>query len=201
MSRIARLAACVAALMSLFAALSSTAGAVTWHNTGSTSYTATGGPITISRGSVSLSCSGSTATGTYPGGSIVAPDVTYIQTVYYSPCTLSGQNAALHCVLGRTGYAFMVGIQILLLNRFCETVLVATGTKLCVMKGTSNGSYTNPSGATHGRFTDNATAALTVTNSVNPCPLGTGSGSMTHETLTVTGGSPSWFGPVIDRTP
>src|ERR1044071_3993997 len=69
MSKFARLVVLVTALSSLFAMLSSTAGAVTWHNTGGTSFHATGGPMTYSRASVSLTCSGSTATGAAPGGS------------------------------------------------------------------------------------------------------------------------------------
>ena len=47
MSRISRLAVLVTALASLFAVLSSTAGAATFTNSGSTAFTATGGAGTL----------------------------------------------------------------------------------------------------------------------------------------------------------
>jgi hypothetical protein len=200
MSRIARFAVLVTALASLLGIMSSAASAVTWHNTGSTSFTATGGPGTLSRGSVSLACTGSSATGTAPGGSTVATNYTVSGTITFSPCTLSGQNTYVHCTYTLTGTAFAAGVTAGSAGVTCVARLTATNTALCHIEGSTPGSYTNPSGATAGKVTINASNTLTVTNSSSPCPLGTGSGALTHQTITVTGGSPTSLGPVINRT-
>ena len=103
MSKIARLVVLVTALSSLFAMLSATAGAVTWHNTGGTAFHATGGPGSLSIGSATLACSGSTATGTAPGGSTVAQHYNVTGTITFSPCQLVGQSTYVHCHFNLTG--------------------------------------------------------------------------------------------------
>src|SRR5689334_10859893 len=110
MSRIMRVAVLVTALMSFFAVLSSTAGAVTWHNTGSTAYTATSGPMTLSVGANIFACTGSSDTGTAHSGSTVGAHVNWMVTRRWNPCTLVGQATSMHCVLEYTGISAGVGI-------------------------------------------------------------------------------------------
>ena len=188
MSKIARLVVLVTALSSLFAMLSATAGATTWHNTGGTFFHATGGPITFSRGGVSLTCAGSTATGTAPGGTTVAQHYNITGTLTFQPCMLSGQNAYVHCHYTFTGTTQPVATGSVLgsFTPTCLARLSSLNTPLCHFEGSLPISYTNASGATPGRLTLSASNTLTFTNSTNPCPLGTGTGALTEYTITMT---------------
>src|SRR4051812_45341566 len=105
MSKIARFAVLVAALMSLFAVMSSAAGAVTWENAGNTSFTATAGAHTLAGTGIVLACAGATATGT-------APDTPFMptgsnrwsvatMTVTYS-CPLLGSPGSQECAWNLT---------------------------------------------------------------------------------------------------
>src|ERR1700712_4869417 len=63
MSKIMRIAVLAMSLVSLFAVMSSAAGAVTWTNTGQTPFTATAGSGTLSSTGVILDCGGGDASG------------------------------------------------------------------------------------------------------------------------------------------
>ena len=63
MSKIMRIAVLAMSLVSLFAVMSSAAGAVTWTNTGQTSFTATTGAGTLGSTGTSLNCATASATG------------------------------------------------------------------------------------------------------------------------------------------
>jgi hypothetical protein len=199
MSRIARLAVMVTALASLLGVMSATAGAVTWHNTGSTAFTATGGPGTLSIGSNNLACTGSSATGAAPALSTTSTIAT--GTIVFSPCNLVGQNTFVHCTYTLTGSTFSGGVTSGAADVTCDARLTAApANSLCHISGSTPGTYTNPSGSTKGRLTISASTSLTVTNGNVSCPLGTGTGSLTEQTLNVTNGTPTTLGPVINRT-
>lgn len=204
MSRIARIAVSFAALTSLFALLSATAGASTWHNSGSTTFHATAGAGTLSSTSAGLVCpSGGTTTGTVAATPAVVPFDAW--TAFEGTMTWTG------CTLGVTGYAVD-----------CEYALITTswtdltadithavasltcgvflqGTQVCHLVGVLQERYTNPSGATPGKLTIATGGGLTAFNGgVVTCPLGNGDRGHTSEfTFTLTSAAGS---PVITRT-
>jgi hypothetical protein len=202
MSKFARCAVLVAALASLFAVLSSTAGAVTWHNTGSTAFTATGGPGTLAVGANNLACTASSGTATAPGGSTVATVYNMSFTFTWKPCSLAGQNTFLHCDLRLTGSLFSAGVTAGSLDLTCDAKLTASPTVgLCHFSGSVPVSFTNPFGATKGKVTLTASNTLVVSNyNTTSCPLGTGTGTVSEQTLNVTNGTPTTLGPVLNRT-
>jgi hypothetical protein len=200
MSRIARFAVLVAALASLFAVMSSTAGAVTWTNEGNTQIHATGAGGRLHIGANTLACTGATATGDAPVHSAAA---TYVATghVIFTPCTLVGQSTFVSCSYSLTGAAFtgatLGGVTTGAADVTCDARLEAGGIGLCHIEGSTAASYTNPSAAGGtGRLTLSTSTTLTVTNfgSTN-CPLGTGTGTLTHQQLTTTAG----FTPILVR--
>jgi hypothetical protein len=204
MSRIARFAVLVTALASLMGVVSATAGAVTWHNTGNTAFTATGGPGTLSVGANNLACTASSATGTAPGGSVVGATYSVPGTITFSPCTLAGQATYVHCGFTLTGSAFSAGITTGIADVNCVARLTASNTALCNITGTTPGSYTNPSGTAKGKVTlSTSGSGLTVSNSSgSSCLLGTGIGHLSEQTITITNasGGTGTLGPVINRT-
>jgi hypothetical protein len=102
MSKLSRLAVLVVGLMSLFGVLSSSAGAVSWDNSGATAFTASTGPGTLTSTGVPLSCSGATATGTAPATAI---SLTYFVsgTVTFNGCKLSNIATVVECGYTWTG--------------------------------------------------------------------------------------------------
>ncbi|WP_445148268.1 hypothetical protein [Baekduia sp. Peel2402] len=194
----------VTALTSLMGVVSATAGAVTWHNTGNTAFTATGGPATVSVGANNLVCTASSATGTAPVGSIVSVTYNGTGTITFSPCTLAGQGAYVHCGFTTTGASFSGGVTSGVADVNCVAWLVLGPTALCTIKGTTPGAYANPSGAIKGKATLNTSAGgLTVTHSSGTsCLLGTGTAHLSEQTITITNasGGAGTGGPVINRT-
>src|SRR3982751_1380735 len=96
MSRIARFAVLVAALMSLLGVMSSTVGAVTWSNDGDTAFTANGGAGTLTSTSQPWVCSGSDVRGvTTHGVGVNAP--IFHATIGFTGCSLSGQTTGFEC--------------------------------------------------------------------------------------------------------
>jgi len=204
MSRIARFAVLVTALASLMGVVSATAGAVTWHNTGNTAFTAAGGPGTLSVGANNLACTASSATGTAPSGSVVGATYSVPGTITFSPCTLAGQNTYVHCGFTLTGTAFAAGVTTGTADVNCVARLTASNTALCNITGTTPGAYTNPSGANKGKVTLlTSGSGLTVSHSSGTsCLLGTGTGHLSEQTITVTNGTGGTGsgGPIINRT-
>src|SRR6185312_4602675 len=138
----------VTALTSLFAVLSSTAGAVTFTNFGSTAFTATGGPgtlaITGASGTNNLACSGSSATGAVPSGVFTA----VTGSVNFSPCTVLG-HLKVTCSYSLTPVSFASPVTTGVADVNClVTLATSPNTPLCNITGTTPGQYTNPSGAT-----------------------------------------------------
>jgi hypothetical protein len=202
MSRIARIAVLVTALASLFAVLSSTAGAVTFTNSGSTAFTATGGPFSLSvnSGANSLACTASSATGTVASGAFTA----ILGSLHYSPCTFIGQSATLGCTYTLTPISFTSGVVQSAVDVHCIYRLVASGSALCNVTGSTPATYVNPIGAAKGRLTLLASSTLVVSNNSDAScsalgiPTGTTRvGSLTAQTIAITNGTPTTLGPVI----
>jgi hypothetical protein len=195
MSKFSRIVVLVTALASLFAVMSSTAGAVTWTNSGGTNFHATGGPGTLSIGSNNLACGGSTATGVAPMSSATSTVAT--GTVVFSPCSLVGQPTFVHCTYTLTANAFSGGVTTGTADVTCDARLTAApANSLCHISGSTGGNYTNPTGGAAGKLTLLASTSLVVSNGNVACPLGTGNGSLTEQTLTVTSVAES---PVLAR--
>jgi hypothetical protein len=199
MNKIARLAVLVAALASSFAVMSSTAGAVTWHNTGSESLHATGVGLTLSVGVNNFACTGSTLNATSPVGSFVTATYSMTATLTYSPCTLAGVNFYMHCNATYTGIAWVAGPPALTAGAAdvtCDLKLTSGDQGICHLSGTMPASYANPNGATSGRFTFTTSSTLTIGNyGSTSCFLGTGTAQTSHQTMNLTSG-----GPILTRT-
>jgi hypothetical protein len=201
MSRIAHIAVFIAALTSLFAVMSSTAGAVTWTNEGATALHATAGHGVLHVVNNALTCQGGTASGTAPAHS-AASTYTVTGTATFNPCTIAGQSTFIHCNYSLTGTAFagatLGGVTAGNLDVTCEARLSAgTQLKLCHIWGSTPISYTNPTvaGGT-GRLTLTQSSTLNVSNGgATSCPLGTGNATLTETGFTTTVGST----PILTR--
>jgi hypothetical protein len=202
MSRFARLAVLAASLLSLFAVLSSTAGAVTWHNTGDTHFAATGGAGTLSSTAVTLGCTGSDVTGRVTGAEpFVGATLSVDATIGFTGCTLSGQSFGVECGVTFTGTSWTAGAPAVTSGAVDVTCgFYLSGTKLCHLEGQIPAHYVNASGTAAGRLTV-TTGALTTTNgSVSSCPMGNGdSAHLTPLTFGVVD-TVQPLGPVITRT-
>jgi hypothetical protein len=207
MSRIARFAVLVAALMSLFAVMSSAASAVSWDNSGSTTFTATGTGGTLSVGSNNLVCTGATATGAAPA-STAGATYSVTGTVTFSPCTIIGQSSTVACNYTLTGTTFASPVTSGQADVTCDAKLTATGTNICHISGQTPGHYTNATASVAGKLTLTASNTLVVShsNGTTSCSAfgvptgGTATGSLTHQSFTVTNGSPTTLGPILTRT-
>jgi hypothetical protein len=200
MNRLTRIVLLITALTSLLAAMSSTAGAVTWTNTGNTAVHATGAGGGLHLGSNTFSCTSSTATGTAPADQTSAV-YSVTGTLTFSPCSLVGQNSTIHCNYILTGVTHtggaLGGVTGVNADVTCDLRLAATGTGLCHISGSTAGHYVNPvaAGGT-GRLTLTTTNTLVVSNfGTTSCPLGTGNATLTHQALTTTVGAT----PIINR--
>lgn len=205
MSRIARFAVLVAALMSLFAVMSSSAGAVTWHNTGDTAFTATSGAGTLSVTSASLACTGSDASGTTAATPFVgATWAAATGTATFTNCAIAGIPTSVDCGYTLTASSQSGGVSSGNVDANCG--VYQFGAQICVIHGQTPGSYTNPSGTTAGKLTLNHSATLKTTNgSGGTCPLGANEPStLTTFTYTITnatgGASTPHLGPIVTRT-
>ncbi len=201
MTRIARLVV-LAAMAAL--ALSSTAHAVTWHNSGSTAFTATGGPGTLSSTSAALACSGTTGTGTATAAPFVgATWSAFHGTVSFTGCLVSGITTGVECGFTMTATTAVAGGIGGTFDVTCG--IFQFGTKICHIGGSLEGTYVNPvQPSTKGRFTLNTGGSLVMSNgAAGVCPLGNGDrGHLAEKALTITtatGGSGT-LGPVLTRT-
>lgn len=187
------------ALVSLSA---SAAEAVTWHNSGSTAFTATGGAWALSIGGNHIACQALSGVGTATTGPFVGNGWAAVTGTFTgAPCLVGGTNYALECAYKFTAVTTSGSTTLGATDLTCYWGLTA-GPRLCHIGGTLATSYTNPSGSATGRFTFPTSNSLTVTN-LTSCIWGTGTAEVEHFGLTVTqgtGGSGTG-GPVIIRTP
>jgi len=194
MSRIMRFAVLVASLMSLFAVMSSTAGAVTWHNSGSTTFTATAGAGTLSSTGASLACTSASGTGTAPASTV---GVTYSVsgTATFSGCTLSGISTGVDCGYTLTGTSQSGSVTSGTVDVTCG--VYQFGTKLCHIGGSVSGTYTNPVSGV-GVLNLATGGNLILSNGpTGTCPLGNGDrGHLSALAFRTTSANP----PIITRT-
>jgi hypothetical protein len=197
MSKITRLAVLVVGLMSLFGIMSATAGAVTWHNTGATTFTATSGAGTLSSTSAALNCGNATGTGT-AAALFVGTTYAVSGTATFGSCFLSGITTTVDCGFTLTGTSQPV-TRVSTTGSVDVTCDVSQfGTKLCHIEGSVHGTYTRTAGAGDGVLTLSTGGSLNTTNPPSgSCPLGNGDRAHLSElTFTTTSANP----PVIHRT-
>jgi hypothetical protein len=201
MSRIIRVVVLATALISAMAAMASSAGAVTWHNSGNTAFTAAGvaGSLSVT-GAVGLSCTGASATGIAGTTSTAATWKAVHGTVLFSGCVSGGVPSPTHCTYDLTATtqpSFTTGVA----DVACA--VYQFNSKVCDITGQVHGTYTNPSGATGGKLALLAPGAL---RTGAACAAGIGGpnepATLTSQTFTVTTGSggTGTLGPIITRT-
>jgi hypothetical protein len=203
MTRIARFVVLVAGLMSLFGTLSGSAGAVTWHNSGDTAFTATSGAVTLSSTGASLSCpSGGTMTASAASGPFVGVVWSaFTGTTTATGCTLGVSNYSFGCA-----YTFTATFQALPATTGTADMTCSWyfgGSQICHIEGSVSATYTNPSGSVKGRLAWATGGNLILTNgSAGTCPLGNGDrahlSALTYLLTAGTGGGGN--GPIITRT-
>jgi hypothetical protein len=194
MNRITRLAVLLTGLMSLLGIASATAGAVTWHNSGSTVFTATAGASTLSSTSTGLNCTGATATGTAPAGSI-GPTYSVSGTATFTGCVLLGILTGVDCGYTLTGTTQSGSVTSGAVDVTCG--VYQFGTKICHIGGSASGTYTNPVSGV-GVLSLATGGNLILSNGTSgTCPLGNGDrGHLSALTFRTTSAVP----PVITRT-
>jgi hypothetical protein len=194
MSKVTRFGIFVVSLLSLCGALGLSAQAVTWQNTGATSFTASGAPGTVTATGSSLSCGTVHVTGTVPAtttGTVFRSS----GTMSFTGCTMAGSPTTADCSYTLTGTAQVgVGMGSTITGTTdvtCDNYI--SGTKLCHAEGTAHGLYSN---------TQPAFVVATTTDSVTytgaNCPVG--SNDRVHlagRTQTSTSANP----PTITRIP
>ncbi|WP_445150862.1 hypothetical protein [Baekduia sp. Peel2402] len=207
MSRIVRLGVLTAALLSLFAVASSTAGAVTWHNTGDTAFTATSGPTTLTATGTNLTCSNSSWAGTVGAAPFVGVVWTAATgTGAFTNCVALGIKATTSCTFKVTGTTWTAGPPAVMGGNADVTCTSYVGGSLnCITEGSTPGTYTNPSGSTMGSGIAPVSNTLKMTNGASACMLGhnvQATITATPLTITAASGGPSspHAGPIVTRT-
>lgn len=205
MRGIQRVVVVLAGLASLLA-MASSAGAVTWHNTGDTAFTAINSSSnTLSVTGVNQVCTGTSSTGTAAAGSIAG--TTYVginMTTTFTGCSLSGSPIAWECTERFTTTSQVSTTFPGTLDTRCE--MSQFNTVLCVIEGQTAVTYHNPvAPSIGGRFTFTHSSTLRTTDgSGGSCPYGTGEPlTLPGHTRTITagtGGPSPHLGPVLTRT-
>jgi hypothetical protein len=204
MRKLMQVLALATALTSVPMALATTSGAVTWHNSGDTAFTATGGGITSTVDGLALGCGHTATTGTvaaspFAGTTWAAMTVT---TTYVGCLVYSGSTWA--CTRTFTATSATGGVISGTAATTCANT--TSGVEVCHIAGTVPATYTNPTApATTGRLTLPHTNALVMGNpSMGTCPMGDGVPvTMSAQTLTITsatGGPTPHLGPILTRT-
>jgi hypothetical protein len=202
MGRFLRIAVPLVALLSMLAAFSSSAGAVTWHNTGDSHFLATGGAGTLASTGATLGCVGSDGTGTAPSASSVGATLIVSGTFAFTGCTLSGQSIGFECGYTFTGTSWVAGTPAVTSGNFDLTCgWYLSGTKVCHIEGSIPAHYTNPNGATSGKLVTTTSTNVFVTNGpVSSCLLGNGDAvHLTALTFNISD-TVQPLGPVFTRT-
>jgi hypothetical protein len=197
MTTMNRLAVLAVGMLSLCGGLASSAGAVTWDNSGSTTVTATAGAVTLSSTGTTLSCAGSTATATAPNN-VVGPVYASSGTATFNGCLLSGIATGVDCGFTQTATSQDgTGMGSRVTGSIDITCGVYQfGTKICHLEGTASGGtgyVNNTPGVLNG-----PTTILRLTNgSSGTCPMGSNdNGDVTPQVYTVTSAN----SPTITRT-
>lgn len=206
MTRISRAIVLLGALTSLLAAMSSTAGAVTWHNAGDTAYTATGGAFTYSVTGIQQRCTGSDVTGTAPASTTA---LTYVMTgtLTYTGCTTSGIPSTFHCSYSFTTSAAAVNHVFSGNFDLACGIYDTSGIRICQIEGQTPATYHNPETGLGAQFTLHTSSTLRTTDGGLgvSCPLGAGEPvHITSQVIAITNatGGPTapHAGPTLVRT-
>jgi hypothetical protein len=196
MGKLARVATLATSLLAAAGVASAAAEAVTWHNVGSTAFTATGGATTLSSTGTSILCSGSTTSGTLPTITTTFA-VTISLTTTYTGCTLGGIPTTLDCGETFTGTSQTNGKTTGALDLTCSAYQFAT--KICHFSGArGNAAYFN-AGNLSGFFSlDTGGNIFTSNGTSGVCPLGNGDHLHARVDYWQATGGP--LGPIILRT-
>jgi hypothetical protein len=197
MSRIARFAVLVASSLSLLSMLSTTAGAVTWDNRGSTIFTATN-PATgvMTATGVNLTCHGAMMIGTAPNN-VVGTTYSVTGSINFKPCFISGVPTGVNC-----GFTFTTSAMASPFhgNVDLTCTVIQFNTPTCHISGQTTADYDNPEPAgVSGVFTLAASSTLHVGNHTpTHCVMGIDDTmSITAQTFATTSSNP----PTLVRTP
>jgi hypothetical protein len=194
-----------AMVMVVLGTVTSTAGAVTWHNTGDTAFTSSGSAMTLSVTGVSLTCTGASATGTSPSGSTVGVIYSGASgTLTLNGCSLSGLPTSVGCDYTWTLSTDTGGIKEGTADLTCS--ITQFGTKICHVEGPAPVTHFDPvppSGFEVWIIHDSS--GLKTTNGPGgTCPLGAGEPAhitkLTMTTTSATGGPTPHLGPRFTRT-
>ncbi|WP_445150802.1 hypothetical protein [Baekduia sp. Peel2402] len=193
MSRISRIVVLVTSLAAVVGAIAGTAGAVTWHVSGSGSFTATAPSETLSGTIGPLACTSATATGTYAPGSLAGAVYSGVAGTITFGCTIG------------LGFEFSCGYRLTATAQPTVTV-VTTGNldMTCAVTFGSGGKLCDVAGSRHAIYTKGASAdTLTLTTTTlnvsgSGCQFGTNDAlHFSEQTFTVTSAG---GGPHIVRT-
>lgn len=207
MSRIARCAVLLVVSVSLAGVWSSTAGAVTWHNSGDTTFSAATNSFPLASTGAGLACLGSTATGTVSGSPFVGATWKAIHgTLTSSGCVLGVPNWTVDCTYDFTASGAIGSPQAITgdLDMTCGFFIV--GTEFCHVTGTAAAVYTNPVPTSiPGKLTITTGGNLIATNGpAGSCPLGSNDkthlAALNYNISAATGGPTPHLGPNITRT-
>lgn len=207
MRRLRQLVTLAFAATAVLAATASTAGAVTWHNSGDTAFTATGGATTATVPTFyPFKCLGSTTTGTTTPTPYGTPVWRITLTTTYSPC-LSLPSERWECTRTFTALSQTAAVTTGTVDTTCG-LWVSSGSQsaeICQMHGDSQGSYVNPTApSTTGAITLAEATLLLTKGPTQQCIWGTGlPWTWTAHTLaitTATGGPSPHLGPIVTRT-
>jgi hypothetical protein len=189
----------VVASLSLFAGLSSTAGAVTWEANGDQSFTATAGASTLTASGAVLACAGADQTGTVVNRDFT-PGVVWDfarGTDTFTSCTLAGSPATMDCgfewtvtALHGTPVTTSTGTE----DITCGVYI--SGTKLCHVEGVRSWAYHEFTPMDQPKKETLLTSLVTMTGASCPTPGNTHWTPLTFTTTSNLGTR----GPVIART-
>jgi len=205
MSRTMRTIVLATALISVLTGMAASADAVTWHNSGDTSITATGGPGTLSSTGVTASCPSESGSGSAnPTPAVGAVWTAAVGTISFNNCLLAGISTDVECSYALTAQSQTGSTVSGTLDITCG--VYQFNTKICHAGGTVQGTYFNPvPPSTFARVTSITGGNVTIGNGpTGSCPLGNGDRLHISETTitatNATGGPAPHLGPIITRT-
>src|SRR5207237_432857 len=121
-------------------------------------------------------------------------------TLFFTGCTSASVPSPTHCTYDLTAMTQpSAGVTRSIVDMTCSVYQAST--KVCDITGQVHGTYTNPTGAVAGKLTLLAPGTMR-TGAGCAAFLGGSNEPMvwSHQTFTVTGGSPTTLGPIITRT-
>jgi hypothetical protein len=181
MRRLFRITTFVIGLFAAVVAVSGSANATTWHNTGGGSFTATGTAWTLTANGVSLTCTGQSWVGTAPASS-AGPTYAITGNITFTGCRLAGATMSWTCDYTFTGTSWRAPAT----TSGALMLRCTLGGVNCTLSGTIVGvSYLNGLPAV---LSTPANSTLSVSGS--GCLFGAGAASTTAWRITTTSANP-----------